>query len=258
MKFYSMVMLSAVTAVCMLSTQSANAQFISDDFQVELGAGGYLRQEYPGSNSYQVLPIPYIDIRYQDWFSIAGRSAKANVFVYEGFTAGVVAEFDFGRDEDDDSILNGLGDIDFAPEFGIFLDYEWKEWLIVQTSFRHAVGGHESFIGDAGIYFQNRALNDRLEYRIGPSITFSGDEYVEEYYGITAAQSVVSGHPVYNPDGGLVDVGISLAMRYKLNEKWSIVSYTAVDFLLDEVTDSPLTEEDISPSAGLFFTYKVK
>lgn len=258
MKFYSMVMLSAVTAVFMLSTQSANAQFINDDFQIELGAGGFVRPEYPGSDSYQVLPIPYIDIKYQDWFSIAGRSAKANVFVYEGLTAGVVAEFDFGRDEDDDSVLNGLGDIDFAPEFGIFIDYELKQWLIIQTSFRHAVGGHESFIGDAGIYFQNRVMNDKLEYRIGPSITFSGDEYVEEYYGITPAQSLLSGHPVYSPDGGLVDVGLSLAMRYKLTEKLSVISYTQVDFLLEEVTDSPLAEEDVAPYFGLFLSYKIK
>lgn len=258
MKFYSMVMLSAVVSAFMLCTPNASAQFISEDFQIELGAGGFVRPEYPGSDSYQVLPIPYIDIKYQDWFSISGRSAKANVFVYQGFTAGVVAEFDFGRDEDDDSILRGLGDIDFAPEFGVFLDYEFKQWLIVQTSFRHAVGGHESFIGDAGLYFQNRVLNDKLEYRIGPSITFSGDEYVEEYYGITPGQSLRSGHPVYSPDGGLVDIGISLAVRYKLSEKWSIIGYGAVDYLLDEVTDSPLTEQDVAPYCGLFLTYKIK
>lgn len=45
---------------------------------------------------------------------------------------------------------------------------------------------------------------------------------------------------------------------YQRCEKWNIIIYSTVDFLPDEVNDSLLAEEDISPSAGLFFTYKVK
>lgn len=258
MKYNAGYILAFVMLVLSTGAPYSSAQFISDDFQIEIGAGGLLRQEYPGSDSYEVLPIPYFDIKYQDWFSLSGDALKANVFVYEGFTLGVIGKVDFGRDEDDDSVLRGLGDIDFAPELGIFLDYDWKEWLIVQTSVRHAIGGHEGIVADAGIYFQNRVLNDKLEYRIGPSLSFSDDQYVDEYYGITPGQSLRSGHPVYNPDGGLVDVGISLAMRYKINEKWSVIGYSKVDFLLEEVSDSPLAEEDIAPYVGLFVSYKIK
>jgi outer membrane protein len=258
MKLNSMVILSTVVTVFMLNIQCTSAQFISDDFQIELGAGGFVRPEYPGSDSYQVLPIPYIDIKYQDWFSVSGDSVRANAFVYEGFTIGAVAKFDFGRDEDDDSVLNGLGDIDFAPELGIFIDYEFRQWLIVQTSVRRAIGGHDGIVADAGIYFQNRVMNDKLEYRIGPSLSFSDDQYVEEYYGITPAQSLRSGHPVYSPNGGLNSAGISLALRYALTEKLSVIGFSKVDFLLEEITDSPLAEEDIAPYFGLFLSYKIK
>ncbi len=248
--------LTVMLLLASYTTQLVSAQILSEDLELEIGAGALVRQEYPGSDSYSVLPIPYIDINYKDRIRVLGDSIRFSAFTWNGLHVGAVGEFDFGRDEDDDTILRGLGDIDPTVELGIFADYLWKEFLIVQTSFRHAVSGHESFIGDAGIFFQNRV--GKFSYRIGPEVTFSTDDYVQEYYGITPAQSARSGLPVYDPDGGFVDVGITLTTKYQINEKWGVVGFASVDFLLEEVTDSPLAEEDISPTVGLFFSYKIQ
>jgi outer membrane protein len=79
-------------------------------WRVDLGGAVLAYPLYPGSKIERVLPIPSIEAHYGDRFFASVREGVGyNLFRWNGFEAGPVANFAFPRDESDKrAALKGL------------------------------------------------------------------------------------------------------------------------------------------------------
>jgi hypothetical protein len=81
--------------------------------------------------------------------SSRGPRSAPNLVNYDGFKAGPIARYRFGRDEDDNNALDGLGDVNDSIELGGFLKYEIGIWSAGLTVAQDVAGGHEGLVAEA-------------------------------------------------------------------------------------------------------------
>ena len=139
-------------AVVLFAAAPAGAQDRSDLFGFagspwQVGGFVFVTPKFEGAKSYDVLGFPFIapagfgqggsaiDIRGAD--DIRFRLIQNN-----GFEAGPLAGWRFGRDQDDAARLQGLGDIDGGLVVGAYAGYRAGPWFF-SASYHHQVTGDD-------------------------------------------------------------------------------------------------------------------
>ncbi len=137
---------------------------------VTFGLGASIKPDYFGSDDYGIGPsanarIDYI--RLPGGFEIGtGRAAG---FV-EGFGLRGSARYVGKRDDDDNSELDGMDDVDATLELGLGVGYDASNWRAYGVA-RYGFFGHEAFVGQIGADAIYRPT-DQLIVNIGPRFDF--------------------------------------------------------------------------------------
>src|SRR3546814_872815 len=99
--------------------------------------------DYEGSDDYEVAPLPLLSVNYRDIvFLDKATTLGANVFTLRGpgpndkLQFGPLLRYQFGRDQDSNDALRGLGDIDAGLDLGAFVNYRAGPWSAGLTVFR--------------------------------------------------------------------------------------------------------------------------
>jgi MipA family protein len=242
-------------AICALTLLPAvsRAQDTGPGLSFELGGGVSILPSYEGADSFAVGGYPIIKfnrLQLSNGFTIGGDDGK-------GFglrpSFGVRGE----RDSADHPELTGLNTIDTAVELGVGADYE-----IDQARFygdiRRGVTGHDGFVGELGAELVLQPI-DRLTFSAGPRLSFADSEYMNTYFGVTAAEALASGKPAYTADGGLKSAGISARVRYEFSNQWGVEGSAAWDRLVGDAADSPIvqSEDQFSARFGVFRKFSI-
>ncbi len=157
-----------------------------------------------------------------------------------------------GRSSDDHDELRGLEDVDAAFELGGGVSYARPWWEVFAVA-RHAIGGHESLVGELGMDLIARP-SDRLTLRAGPRILFGSDDYAETYFGVSAEEAAVSAFNAYDATGGLLSSGLEVEATYQLTNAWALEGDVRLETLRNDAADSPISAEDDQLSASLAVT----
>jgi outer membrane protein len=77
------------------------------------------------------------------------------------------------------------------------------------------------------------------------------------------AQSLPSGLPVHDANGGLRSIGAGMQLRYQWNRQWAARAYAEYDRLMGDAASSPLVTERGSPNQlrfglGVTYSFEVK
>lgn len=82
-------------------------------------------------------------------------------------------------------------------------------------------------------------------WSVGPRARFVGDAYNEAYFGVSVAQSIASGLPVYEAAGGLYSFGLGASLIAPLSRdpSWSLVFVAGYDRLTGDAGHSPLVQQ---------------
>lgn len=234
------------------------------DWNIRLGAGALYQPKYEGSNQYKAAPLPMLMISYRDLVFLRGPMLGANAVTWNGprpsdkLQIGPLVRYQNGRDQDDSSALNGMGDIDAAIELGGFITYSTGPWSAGLTLFRDVSGSHDGTT--AKLSAGNRLpLAPKWMLRSEIATTWADDAYTETFFGVTAAQSSRSGLRQYQTEGGFKDAGLTLDLDYSLTDHWGITTRLGYKRLLGDAADSPLVKDRGSAdqlNGGLFVTYK--
>lgn len=238
------------------STEDATAS----KWSVVVGAGGGYAPDYEGSDDYEIQPIPFVSIVYDDFVFINGTSLGLNLLNYEGFKAGPIARYGFGRDEDDNNALDGLGDVDDSIELGGFVNYEIGIWSAGLTVVQDVGGGHEGLVAEASTGI-SAPLADNLKSSLEGSATWASSDYMETYFGISPRQSARSGLQRYEADAGFKDVAVTLGLDYMFTESLGLSGRAQYKRLLGDAADSPIVDDKGSADqffGGLFLTYSFR
>jgi outer membrane protein len=229
-------------------------------WSVIIGGGGAYAPDYEGSDDYEFQPFPFASIVYDDFIFIEGTSLGANLVNYDGFKAGPIARYRFGRDEDDNNALDGLGDVNDSIELGGFLKYEIGIWSAGLTVGQDVAGGHDGLIAEAtaGVAFP---LCENLRSSLEASVSWVNGNYMETYFGISPKQSLKSGLSQFGAEAGFKDVGITLGLDYMFTGSIGIGGRVQYKRLLGDAADSPIVDDEGSADqifSSLFLTYRFR
>jgi outer membrane scaffolding protein for murein synthesis (MipA/OmpV family) len=208
---------------------------------VTFGLGASIKPDYFGSDDYGIGPsanarIDYI--RLPGGFEIGtGRAAG---FV-EGFGLRGSARYLGKRDDDDNSELDGMDDVDATLELGLGLGYDTANWRAYGVA-RYGFFGHEAFVGQIGADAIYRPT-EQLIVNIGPRFDFGTGKFMETYFGVTAEEAQDSQFAEYDASGGLYSVGIELRARYQFTDAWGVEGTARYGRLVNDAYDSPIVEE---------------
>lgn len=227
------------------------------DWKVTLGGGGLVMPEYEGSDEYELKALPYIDVDYRDIITLNPFTGlRYHAYKEQGVTLGFGLGYDWGRDEDENSHLNGLGDVDGTVEAQLFAKYEFGQSAVDLSFANDLADGHDGYhlkasAGHAFIVPEYGAF-------IRPSIstTYASDNYMDSYFGVSQSQSNASGLIGYDADAGFKDVSLStFASMPIFGQNWSLNGYVQYKHLMDQAADSPIVKDDGQFMGGAFIGY---
>jgi outer membrane scaffolding protein for murein synthesis (MipA/OmpV family) len=176
----------------------------------------------------------------------------------ENYRAGIQVGYDLGRRVSDDyGHLHGLGDIRRAPSVEAFASYAIsKEFpLVLRGDVRQFVGGADGMVADAGVYMPLPGSSRKLIMFAGPSITYADHRYLQKEFGVTQAQALASGYPVFDPHAGTSAVGFGFSVTRFITDHWLINLDGAVNHLLGSARESPITQRTVQRALALSFGY---
>lgn len=220
---------------------------------VGVGVGAVVQAlPYRGATGVQVQPIPLVTY-------LGDRLAILGPGVTWAFSNGersrllgtVRARFGV-YDEDDAPILEGLGDRDTVPLVGARWEVDLARGLELSVSAEgdvfDVVGG-----GEAAISLARPFRVGDVDWTPSVGIRWAHQDLVAHDFGVPASAATPE-RPAYDPDDTtFLEVG--LGMRMQLSDHVQLLAIGGLQALDDEVTDSPLVDEDVRGSLVLGLVY---
>lgn len=225
------------------------------DWTVILGAGAVVAPSYEGSDKFSVSPLPFVAIDWRDRvFLDMQRGVGVNVVRTDALRLGFSVGLAPGRDEDDEDHLKGLGDIDTAARGHVFGSYSFGMWQI-------GLDVAKDFGGSEGLQIRpdisvKVPLSETWTLSSGISATWADDDYMQTFFGVSPSQSGKSGLDRFDAGSGFKSVDFQIGLRWAFSESWFATANVGVGILLGDAADSPITESQVQPSAGLAVGYR--
>jgi outer membrane scaffolding protein for murein synthesis (MipA/OmpV family) len=275
---------SAIAAIALLAAAPAFAQSSGDPLPdpndqsdtFTIGGGAAYVPDYEGSNDYEIIPAAAIRGRVSG-ISFFTRATYLYVdFVPRGSNA---LEFDAGpivgarlnrTGKVHDDFVDALPERDTAIEVGGFagITYHGLTNPYDALSFRVDVvkdvaSAHKSTLVTPTIEFGTPV--SRYTY-IGASLSaeWAGGGYADYYYSVSPADSLASGLPVYDADGGFKNWRLGLLVNHSLSGDLthgiSLFAAGGYSHLAGDFKDSPIVDLRGSASQwlgalGLAYTF---
>lgn len=226
-------------------------------FVIDLGAGALYQPKYPGADSNRFSPLPLISV--QRFFipglgQVAdGKEKTRGVYFFPSF------DFNSGREASDSPSLTGTSKIDWAVELGIGVGYRY-DWLRGHVALRQGINGHDGQVAEFGIDAIMTPM-ERLELIFGPRATWASDDYMDTYFGVTAAEAAAPGSTLaaYNPSASFKTVGLDARANYALTDKTIVHVRGGWDRFVGDAANSPIvlagSRDQFSIGLGLSYRF---
>lgn len=209
-------------------------------WDIRVGVLGAYGPDYEGANQYELDVIPYARVSWRERIVFRGRSLEANVYRRYGIRFGPMVQTRGGRN-DDESELDGLGEIDRSFELGGFARYV-NGPLRARVNILHDVAAaHSGLVINMNGGVQIPLQNPWFSLRVGA--TWADDSYMQSFYGVNARQSLASGLSRFGADAGIKDVRVSLGTRVPLTEHISALVSVGYKRLTGDAADSPIVRQ---------------
>ena len=254
---FSGLMLWASGAAAYAAQESAkeNAKEQSA-WSVSLLALGIYKPEYEGSEDYDVLGFPLINITWCDTVFLKPRKGLGvYILNMQDLQLGLSLGYTFGREEDDSVFLAGLGDIDDGATVNVFMEKKINGFSLA-GSYSQQISGHDTgFQLQAGLGY-GRRLGRRAFLKTDLKISGASWKYMDEYFSISPDQSAASGLSIYDADAGVKTVGLGITAIYRLTRQWAVQCKTGYERLVGEAADSPVVRDKDQYMVSAGFSYE--
>lgn len=259
----SLISLSFVAALASAAIAQTRPEAPKGDWQVSTGALVGYAPAYEGADKYKVMALPLIDVTWRERVFLSTMNGLgAWAYRHNGFSVGGALGYEFGRDESlDRSELDGLGDVDAAAQARLLAEYR-RGPLRLDAALARALGGSDGTtlrVGASMAY----PLGDKLRLMPGIAAVWADENYMDAYFGVTAAQSALSrarlgtaaGKSRFDAKAGVKNVDLTLMAMYPLTQNWMLRGGGGLRFLVGDAADSPISKRDTAPFANLGLAY---
>ena len=239
------------------------------DWIVTIGAEGRIIPEWPGASDKKLgwSALPLFSIRKEgtppDFFG--PRDSFGFSLINTGmFQLGPALQFINERKASSYAELNGLANVDYAAQVGLFANFWPLPWLRLRGEARQGIGGETGITGD--IFLDAVVPVGQWTLSAGPRVTFQTAAATSPYFSFTAAEAKaanMSGQPPlpttgYTAGGGLYSYGAGTQLQYTFSPAWTAHAFVEYQRLEGSAADSPLVTQRGSPNQltyGLGATY---
>jgi MipA family protein len=223
----------------------------SGDGQGTVGVAALAGYQYLGSNERRTSVLPALEYRWANgWFVGTTNGVGYKFASAPNLQYGLRVTADFGRSESRSSVLAGMGNIKARPEFGGFFNFYFSRDFNLSSSLRYGAGNdHNGAQLDLGAHYSWQ-LAPQWRTTVGVSTTFANGAYMQEHFGVNAAQAVTSQNPAYSAGAGLRDVRTSASVNYFITQEWTATAGLSLTSLQGDAKGSPIVRER-TPLSGL-------
>jgi MipA family protein len=216
---------------------------------VAVGVGAY--PDYMGSDDYKIGAIPLARWQFQGQraLTLIGNDLRVNLLDSEHWRFGPEGILRFGRTDVKDAVVDRVHEVDMSIDIGLFVGYEWhapdqprmrlgtSAWALFNVT--DSDGGWTFGANVYGAY----PVAQPVTLVAGSGATYGSVSYMRNNFGVTAADSVASGLPIYTPGDGVRDVRGWLAVLVHLTTNWTVGAGVVYSWLADEAAQSPIVSE---------------
>ncbi len=207
--------------------------------------------DYEGGDDYAASPALFGRYNFNEgrYVALVGGADAArngrlvlNLLPASPWEMGPALGLRYERNDPDNDRVKRMDDIDFATEAGGFINYKSGPWFAGFGLMFDVSDTYGGYIGDLkGGYKQE--VSDYLNFKYTVSLSYVDDEYMEEYFGVNAADAASSGLPPYKADGGIKDYGLGISANYKFNKTWGLIAAFNYYRLTGDAEDSPIVAD---------------
>jgi outer membrane scaffolding protein for murein synthesis (MipA/OmpV family) len=228
--------------------------------KIAMGLGAAAVPDYEGSDDMEGAPLLFLDVRWDNYMSVnvLGSKAKLNLVPNPVFKAGIIAEYIAERDDVDNRQVELLPDVDSSFMVGVFAGIEKNNGDVSLEAMADASDSNSGKIVRANLGYTYAVCND-LKTRVGVFSTWADDDYMESYFGVSAAGSAASRLRTYEAESGIKDAGLNLTLNYTPWQNWGIMGLVTLKKMLGDAEDSPVVDDagsDTQAIAGIIVTYR--
>lgn len=243
-------------ALCAAATLAAFPASAQDrggppEWTGSVGLGVGVAPDYEGSNDYQAIPAPRLELRKGGYGVKTNRlGLEADLTASRRLNAGPIIRYDLGRDDDvEDSRVSLLDEVDPSLEIGGYVSYAFPVELapgdfgfVRLSTVQDVAGGHDGFVAEASAGYFTPIGRD---FRAGAILatSYASNDYMESFFEVDAVEAARSGLSQSDADGGFKDVGLTLTLTYALNDRWDLTSFAGYKRLIGDAADSSVVDE---------------
>jgi MipA family protein len=99
------------------------------------------------------------------------------------------------------------------------------------------------------------SLSDRFGLRFAVGATWADRDYMQTYFGVTAAQATATSFSVYTPKSGCRKVEARVGAEYAMASSWTLQAHVGFSRLGEDAAASPLVGRRHGLSAALAVAY---
>ena len=228
------------------------------DLIITVGGGGQFLPRYPGADENKLSFLPVIAFRHAGdplSFGAADQGFGIDFSGASKIDIGPVVQLQASRRDKDVGVP--IGKVGMTIEAGAFVQTYVAPFLRLRVEGRRGIGGHDAWVGDISADFVYRD-DDRTIVSLGPRVRVAEAKYQRAYFGITPAAALATGLPVYDPGGGIYELGLASSFTHQFSFTWGIRAFAGYDRLIGDGGKSPLVQaygDRDQFSAGLAISY---
>lgn len=223
-----------------------------------LGLGAY--PDYFGSSDYDlgVAPFARLSLGGSRFVRLMVNEIRLNLLDNRDWQLGPVGLCRFGRDDVDNPVVERIHSIDDSFSLGLFGARVWRD---PQEIRRIAGVGAWGLADVSGVYdgwtaglnaYAMQPVAKMVTLAGGAAFTYGSGNYMDEYFGVTPADSLASGLPIYMPGSGVRDVrGWAVAMLH-LSKHWHLGAGLLYSRLVGDAAESPIVSEEGSKNQWVY------
>jgi outer membrane scaffolding protein for murein synthesis (MipA/OmpV family) len=230
----------------------------TESWEASFRLGVVVAPDFEGSDTYKVLPFPMIDFHYGPFFISTARGLGFIVFDNGMFTVAPTLNYVMGREESDNDLLTGMGDVSGGFTAGGLLAFRSGPVAIL-GGLNFGLGNLKGSTFDLGAYY-TAGFTERLTATFGIGTQYATSARTKARFGVTPLQSERSGYQVYNPGGGLKHLSLSGNFTFDLTQSVDIGLFGEYRVLTGPAESSPLVKAGSANQAigGLTLGFKIK
>ncbi len=227
----------------------------SGGWNVSLGGGASYAPRYEGAARDRMRFMPLLEASYNNgkFFISPLRGVGYNFSDERELQYGVRLTLGRSRKQNVDPHLNGMGNINFTPEAGLFFNRRFAPWYVSGGTSTGNYGTHLELGGGIGL---SLSAADRL--RLGVNLNWGDAKYNQTYFGVSATQAAASGGVLtaYTAGSGVKDYALTANWAHSFSKEWFSSTGLSYKWLVGSARHSPLTQRSAAGSVNLLLGYR--